>query len=86
MKRENRFVRAPPRLSSQPIRRPGDRPQRPAIINPEDLKDLDELDNDCEDGWAGQYFLNFFKCLHGPLTLRPDKRYKLLPKISSSAS
>ncbi|XP_059213696.1 LOW QUALITY PROTEIN: protein PRRC2B [Centropristis striata] len=53
VRRENRFVRAPPRLSSQPIRRPGDRPQRPAIINPEDLKDLDELDNDCEDGWAG---------------------------------
>ncbi|XP_058472602.1 protein PRRC2B isoform X3 [Solea solea] len=53
VRRENRFVRAPPRQSSQPIRRPGDRPQRPAIINPEDLKDLDELDNDCEDGWAG---------------------------------
>uniref|UniRef100_A0A8P4PWH5 BAT2 N-terminal domain-containing protein n=1 Tax=Dicentrarchus labrax TaxID=13489 RepID=A0A8P4PWH5_DICLA len=53
VKRENRFVRTAPRLSSQPIRRPGDRPQRPAIINPEDLKDLDELDHDCEDGWAG---------------------------------
>ncbi|XP_037120913.1 protein PRRC2B isoform X1 [Syngnathus acus] len=53
IRRENRFVRVPPRLSSQPIRRPGDRPQRPAIINPEDLKDLDDLDNDCEDGWAG---------------------------------
>lgn len=53
LRRENRFVRAPPRLSSQPIRRPSDRPARPAIINPEDLKDLDELDNDCEDGWAG---------------------------------
>ncbi|KAK2819235.1 hypothetical protein Q5P01_024796 [Channa striata] len=53
VRRENRFVRAPPRLSSQPIHRPGDRPLRPAIINPEDLKDLDELDNDCEDGWAG---------------------------------
>ncbi|XP_061603957.1 protein PRRC2B isoform X2 [Phyllopteryx taeniolatus] len=53
IRRENRFVRAPPRLSSQPIRRPGDRSQRPAIINPEDLKDLDDLDNDCEDGWAG---------------------------------
>ncbi|XP_017263270.1 protein PRRC2B isoform X3 [Kryptolebias marmoratus] len=52
-RRENRFVRVPPRLSSQPIRRPGDRQQRPAIINPEDLKDLDDLDNDCEDGWAG---------------------------------
>ncbi|XP_077442047.1 protein PRRC2B [Vanacampus margaritifer] len=53
IRRENRFVRAPPRLSSQPIRRPSSRPQRPAIINPEDLKDLDDLDNDCEDGWAG---------------------------------
>lgn len=54
MKKDNRFVRAPLRLSSQPIRRPVDRPARPAIINPEDLKDLDELDNDCEDGWAGR--------------------------------
>ncbi|XP_035996117.1 protein PRRC2B isoform X1 [Fundulus heteroclitus] len=53
LRRENRFVRAPPRISSQPIRRPTERPPRPAIINPEDLKDLDELDNDCEDGWAG---------------------------------
>ncbi|XP_015798308.3 protein PRRC2B isoform X2 [Nothobranchius furzeri] len=52
-RRENRFVRVPPRMSSQPIRRPGDRPQRAAIINPEDLKDLDDLDNECEDGWAG---------------------------------
>lgn len=48
-------MRAPPRLTSQPIRRPGDRLQRPAIINPEDLKDLDDLDNDCEDGWAGEF-------------------------------
>ncbi|XP_024918444.1 protein PRRC2B isoform X5 [Cynoglossus semilaevis] len=53
VRRETRFVRAPARLTSQPIRRPGDRPVRPAIINPEDLKDLDDLDNDCEDGWAG---------------------------------
>lgn len=53
-------MRAPPRLTTQPIRRPGDRLQRPAIINPEDLKDLDELDNDCEDGWAGEFsFLGF---------------------------
>lgn len=71
VKRENRFVRAPPRLTSQPIRRPGDRPQRPAIINPEDLKDLDELDNDCEDGWAGQYFLHCnFNYLQPPLIVR----------------
>ncbi|XP_061118275.1 protein PRRC2B isoform X2 [Conger conger] len=53
VRRENRFTRGPPRPSSRPIRRPGDRAPRPAIINPEDLKDLDELDNDCEDGWAG---------------------------------
>ncbi|XP_031665480.1 protein PRRC2B isoform X5 [Oncorhynchus kisutch] len=51
---ENRFIRGPLRNpSSRPIRRPGDRPPRPAIINADDLKDLDELDNDCEDGWAG---------------------------------
>lgn len=72
VRRENRFVRAPPRLSSQPIRRPGDRPQRPAIINPEDLKDLDELDNDCEDGWAGQYFLDLYCFLQHPVILRPN--------------
>lgn len=66
MRRENRFARAPPRQSSQPIRRPGERPQRPAIINPDDLKDLDELDHDCEDGWAGQYFLELCYLLHRP--------------------
>lgn len=54
MRRENRFTRGPARPSSRPIRRPGDRTSRPAIINPEDLKDLDDLDNDCEDGWAGE--------------------------------
>ncbi|XP_062340291.1 protein PRRC2B [Osmerus eperlanus] len=53
MRRENRFIRGPTRPSSRPIRRPGERPPRPTIINPDDLKDLDELDNDCEDGWAG---------------------------------
>ncbi|XP_067293629.1 protein PRRC2B isoform X2 [Pseudorasbora parva] len=55
LRRENPrcFPRAPPRPSARPIRRPGDRAPRPAIINPDDLKDLDELDNDCEDGWAG---------------------------------
>ncbi|XP_058238745.1 protein PRRC2B isoform X1 [Hemibagrus wyckioides] len=53
VRRENRFARVPSRPSPRPIRRPGDRPSRPAIINPDDLKDLDDLDNDCEDGWAG---------------------------------
>lgn len=70
VRRENRFVRAAPRLSSQPIRRPTDRPVRPAIINPEDLKDLDELDNDCEDGWAGQYILDMFNGPRHFLTVR----------------
>ncbi|KAI7812552.1 putative protein PRRC2B [Triplophysa rosa] len=53
LRRENRFPRMPPRPSARPVRRIGDRAPRPAIINPDDLKDLDELDNDCEDGWAG---------------------------------
>lgn len=60
LRRENRFPRIPPRPSARPIRRPGDRAPRPAIINPDDLKDLDELDNDCEDGWAGEWSLAFF--------------------------
>ncbi|XP_036382183.1 protein PRRC2B-like isoform X2 [Megalops cyprinoides] len=51
--RDTRFAPAAPRPSPRPIRRPGDRAPRPAIINPEDLKDLDDLDHDCEDGWAG---------------------------------
>lgn len=57
VRRENHFARVPPRPSPRPIRRLGDRPSRPAIINPDDLKDLDDLDNDCEDGWAGKRIL-----------------------------
>ncbi|KAK0137332.1 Protein PRRC2B [Merluccius polli] len=53
VRREIRYVRGPSRNSNQPIRRPGERPPRPAIINPEDLRDLDDLDTNCEDGWAG---------------------------------
>lgn len=53
LRRENRFPRIAPRPSARPVRRIGDRAPRPAIINPDDLKDLDELDNECEDGWAG---------------------------------
>uniref|UniRef100_A0A8C9RUG3 Proline rich coiled-coil 2B n=1 Tax=Scleropages formosus TaxID=113540 RepID=A0A8C9RUG3_SCLFO len=52
-RREYRYGRQPVRPLPRPVRRPGDRALRPAIINPEDLKDLDDLDNDCEDGWAG---------------------------------
>ncbi|XP_030063659.1 protein PRRC2B isoform X2 [Microcaecilia unicolor] len=42
--------------SSRPTRLakpPGERPPRATIINAEDLKELDELDNDADDGWAG---------------------------------
>ncbi|XP_013924372.1 PREDICTED: protein PRRC2B-like [Thamnophis sirtalis] len=35
------------------VRPPGERVPRPTIINAENLKGLDELDNDTEDGWAG---------------------------------
>ncbi|XP_058015628.1 protein PRRC2B isoform X5 [Ahaetulla prasina] len=37
----------------RPVRPPGERVPRPTIINAENLKGLDELDNDTEDGWAG---------------------------------
>nr|XP_033816611.1 protein PRRC2B-like isoform X5 [Geotrypetes seraphini] len=42
--------------SSRPtrlVKPPGERPPRATIINAEDLKELDELDNDADDGWAG---------------------------------
>lgn len=72
LRREARFPRVPPRPSTRPIRRPGDRAPRPAIINPEDLKDLDELDNDCEDGWAGERSLSLLttdECFFHQLSL-----------------
>eukprot|EP00079_Xenopus_tropicalis_P029196 XP_012824434.1 PREDICTED: protein PRRC2B isoform X2 [Xenopus tropicalis] len=50
--RESRFPIAPPR-SARPPRPPAERPPRATIINAEDLKELDDLDNDAEDGWAG---------------------------------
>ncbi|KAJ8397166.1 hypothetical protein AAFF_G00010200 [Aldrovandia affinis] len=50
VRRESRFACGP---SSRPIRRPSDRAPRPAIVNPAHLRDLDDLDKDCEDGWAG---------------------------------
>ncbi|XP_026568238.1 protein PRRC2B isoform X2 [Pseudonaja textilis] len=37
----------------RPVRPAGERVPRPTIINAENLKGLDELDNDTEDGWAG---------------------------------
>ncbi|XP_018088147.1 protein PRRC2B isoform X1 [Xenopus laevis] len=50
--RESRFPVAPPR-SSRPPRPQIERAPRATIINAEDLKELDDLDNDAEDGWAG---------------------------------
>ncbi|TRY90794.1 hypothetical protein DNTS_018438 [Danionella cerebrum] len=52
LKRDVRFPRAPPRPTARPSRT-GERVPRAAIINPEDLRDLDDLDTDCQDGWAG---------------------------------
>ncbi|KAG8429155.1 hypothetical protein GDO86_018176, partial [Hymenochirus boettgeri] len=49
--RESRFPIGPSR--SRPTRPQNDRAMRAAIINAEDLKELDDLDNDAEDGWAG---------------------------------
>ncbi|XP_048845964.1 protein PRRC2B-like isoform X2 [Brienomyrus brachyistius] len=43
----------PARPTPRPPQPPADRTPRPAIINPRDLKELDNLDNGCEDGWAG---------------------------------
>lgn len=61
----------PPRPSARPVRRIGDRAPRPAIINPDDLKDLDELDNECEDGWAGKGLLFYYntRCFENEVSL-----------------
>ncbi|XP_055516164.1 protein PRRC2B isoform X2 [Leucoraja erinacea] len=39
----------------RPVRRQGESADRPAIINPDDLKELDQLDIETEDGWAGEH-------------------------------
>ncbi|KFP60967.1 Protein PRRC2B [Cariama cristata] len=38
---------------TRPVRQQGERAPRPTIINAENLKGLDELDTDADDGWAG---------------------------------
>ncbi|XP_077162047.1 protein PRRC2B isoform X6 [Paroedura picta] len=38
---------------TRPVRPQGERVPRPTIINAENLKELDALDNDNDDGWAG---------------------------------
>uniref|UniRef100_A0A8C3R6B3 Proline rich coiled-coil 2B n=1 Tax=Cyanoderma ruficeps TaxID=181631 RepID=A0A8C3R6B3_9PASS len=38
---------------TRPLRQQMERVPRPTIINAENLKGLDELDNDADDGWAG---------------------------------
>lgn len=42
----------------RPVRRQGESADRPAIINPDDLKELDQLDIETEDGWAGESILH----------------------------
>lgn len=44
----------PPR----PLRQLVERAPRPTIINAENLKGLDDLDTDADDGWAGGLFLS----------------------------
>ncbi|XP_031810727.1 protein PRRC2B isoform X8 [Sarcophilus harrisii] len=48
--KENRMGMSRP---IRPIRQLGERAPRPTIINAENLKGLDELDTDADDGWAG---------------------------------
>ncbi|XP_028918872.1 protein PRRC2B isoform X1 [Ornithorhynchus anatinus] len=38
---------------TRPVRQQGERAPRPTIINAENLRGLDELDTDADDGWAG---------------------------------
>ncbi|XP_072344899.1 protein PRRC2B isoform X2 [Scyliorhinus torazame] len=44
-----------PTRPARPARRPGEPTDRPAIVNPDDLKELDQLDIETEDGWAGEH-------------------------------
>ncbi|XP_053818138.1 protein PRRC2B isoform X1 [Vidua chalybeata] len=48
--KENRLSLSRP---TRPLRQQMERVPRPTIINAENLKGLDELDNDADDGWAG---------------------------------
>ncbi|XP_030317317.1 protein PRRC2B isoform X5 [Calypte anna] len=48
--KENRLSLSRP---TRPVRQQMERAPRPTIINAENLKGLDELDNDADDGWAG---------------------------------
>ncbi|KFV76205.1 Protein PRRC2B [Struthio camelus australis] len=48
--KENRLGLSRP---ARPARQLGERAPRPTIINAENLKGLDELDTDADDGWAG---------------------------------
>ncbi|NXJ61760.1 PRC2B protein, partial [Rostratula benghalensis] len=48
--KENRLNMSRP---TRPVRQQMERAPRPTIINAENLKGLDELDNDADDGWAG---------------------------------
>ena len=50
-----RFARAPDgRAHGGPRGGGGEGPKRPSILKQDDLKELDELDHDGDEGWAGQ--------------------------------
>lgn len=55
-RKENRLGLSRP---ARPLRQLVERAPRPTIINAENLKGLDELDNDADDGWAGKVPLSF---------------------------
>lgn len=40
----------------RPLRQLVERAPRPTIINAENLKGLDDLDTDADDGWAGEWW------------------------------
>lgn len=50
-RKENRLSLSRP---TRPVRQQVERAPRPTIINAENLKGLDELDTDADDGWAGK--------------------------------
>lgn len=53
----------------RPLRQLVERAPRPTIINAENLKGLDDLDTDADDGWAGgwhQRALDLCICAVGP--------------------
>lgn len=62
----SRFARAqggPDNRSQGGPRDTGEVVKRPSILKQDDLKELDELDHDGDEGWAGKIHNNFLKIL-----------------------